>query len=72
MACIDLTTTIVGHLVDNDWWFFEGIYAQRIHEICGLRLVKGFGGVLKAGFKASDECLYTPAIVRAGFKLCIL
>ena len=72
MAIIDLSTTIVGRRVDNEWWLFEGIYAQRIHELCGLPLVKGFGGVLKAGFKATDECLYTPTIVKAGFKICIL
>ncbi len=72
MAIIDLSSTIVGHLVDNEWWFFEGIYAQRIHELCGLPLVKGFGGVLKAGFKATDEYRYTPKIVHAGFKICIL
>ena len=72
MKSVDLTTTIVGHLVDNDWWVFEGFNAQRVHSICGLPIVKGFGGVAKVGFKASDECLYTPAIVRAGFKVCIL
>lgn len=72
MAIIDLSSTVVGRLVDNNWWFFEGINAQRVHDLCGLPLVKSFGGVLKAGFKASDECLYTPKIVKAGFKICIL
>lgn len=72
MAIIDLTTTIVGHLVDNDFWLFEGINAERVHDICGLPMIKSFGGVFKAGFKISDECLYTPKIVKAGFKICIL
>lgn len=72
MAIIDLSTTIVGHLVDNDFCLFEGIYAERVHDICGLPLIKSFGGVFKAGFKTSDECLYTPKIEKAGFKICIL
>lgn len=72
MAIIDLSSTIVGHLVDNDFWLFEGHNAMLVHDICGLPLIKSFGGVLKAGFKTSDECLYTPRIVKAGFKLCIL
>lgn len=72
MAIIDLSSTIVGRLVDNDWWFFEGINAERVHYICNIPLVKSFGGVFKAGFKVSDEYLYTPKIVKAGFKICIL
>ena len=72
MAIIDLSSTIVGRLVDSDWWFFEGVNAQRVHDLCGIPLVKSFGGVMKAGFKASDECIYTPKIVKAGFKICIL
>lgn len=72
MAIIDLSSTIVGHVVDKDFWLFEGINAERINDICGLPLIKSFGGVFKAGFKTSDEYLYTPKIVKAGFKLCIL
>ena len=72
MACLDLTCTIVGRKLDGNWWLFEGFNAQRVHEICKLPLVKGFGGVLKAGFKESDACVYTPKIVKAGYKICIL
>ena len=68
---IDITSTIVGHN-ENGYWMFSGIMAERIHKLTGLRLVKSFGGVLRAGFPSKDECLYTPRLVRAGYKVCII
>lgn len=67
---IDFTNTIMGKAVDG-WWIFSGIMAERVSKVTGLKLVKSFNGVVKAGFAEKDECLYTAKLVKAGYKLCI-
>lgn len=51
-------------------WVFRGENAERVAEICGTKLVQGYGHTV-TGFAAKDECLYTARIVKAGYKICI-
>ena len=67
---LELTSTIIGKEMDG-WWIFSGIMAERVCEVTGLKIVKSFGGKSVAGFPVKDECIYTPMIVKKGFKLCI-
>lgn len=67
---VDITSTIIGQEVDG-WWIFMDIMAERVAKVTGLQLVKSFGGHVKAGFAAKDECLYTGKLVKAGYKICI-
>lgn len=67
---VDLTSTITGQEVDG-WWIFTGIMAERVAKVTGLQLVKSFGGVVKTGFAVRNECLYTPKLVKAGYKISI-
>lgn len=67
---LDLTSTITGKEVDG-WWMFTDIMAKRVSEVTGLKTVKAFGGKTVTGFQAKDECLYTPMLVKKGYKLCI-
>ena len=67
---IDIAKTLIGKSVDG-WWIFSGIMAERVSELTGLKLVKSFNGIAKAGFAEKDECLYTAKLVKAGYKICI-
>lgn len=67
---IDLKSTIIGVEVDG-WWIFTDIMAERVSKVTGLKTVKSFGGHIKTGFPAKDECLYTARLVKNGYKLCI-
>lgn len=67
---LDLTSMITGVEVDG-WWIFTDIMAERVSKVTGLKTVKSFGGHIKTGFPAKDECLYTGRIVKSGYKLCI-
>lgn len=67
---LELTSTIIGKEIDG-WWIFSGIMAERVCEVTGLKIVKSFGGEIKTGFPVKDECIYTPMLVKNGFKLCI-
>ena len=67
---LDLTSTITGKEVDG-WWMFTGIMAERVSKVTGLKTVKSFGGQIKVGLPAKDEYLYTPMLVKKGYKLCI-
>lgn len=67
---LDLTSTITGKEVEG-WWMFTGIMAERVSKVTGLKTVKSFGGKTVTGFPVKDVCLYTPILVKKGYKLCI-
>lgn len=67
---VDITSTIIGQEVDG-WWVFTDLMAERVAKVTGLKLVKSFGGHVKSGFVAKDECVYTTKLVKAGYKICI-
>ena len=67
---LDLTSTITGKEVDG-WWIFTDIMAERVSKVTGLKLATTFGGRVTTGFPAKQDYIYTPKIVKNGFKLCI-
>lgn len=68
---INFQTTIIGRGVSG-WWIFTDMMASRLSELTGLHAERDDAGRLQLSFKAENECIYTPKIVKKGFKLCIL